>query len=148
MIINNILNSTTYYFKTLIIAIILTLTIIPLLVQISAINMEWIMMAIGLWILGSITIFYPFVKYLYPQLITRSSFFLLTTILIIVSTWLNITLIGLFLPYNYIDNAILDSTLLQLSLFGYLYIMLVNILIAYFVFSPPSIAIYRVETYG
>jgi hypothetical protein len=72
--------------------------------------------------MGTILIFYPFIEYVYPHMLTKTGIFLLTSILTIVSAWVNIMMITLLLSDHYIYHAILNSTLENISLFGLFYI--------------------------
>jgi len=90
-------------------------------------------MATLLWTVGSLLIFHPFVLYIYPHLISKVSVYLLTSILIIVSAWLNITIITLLLPYDYVYYALFNATLSQISLWGSAYIAVLDAAITNFI---------------
>jgi len=137
--------STVYFLKSLFIAIILTLTIAPILLIFTGADTRWIFMATLLWAIGSILIFHPFILYVYPHLMSKISLYLLTSLLIIVSAWFNITMITLLLPYDYIYYAIFNSTLSQISILGSIYIIIVNAIITNFALSS-NIEFYKEES--
>ena len=129
-------SSTSFvYLKTFFIAIILMITVSPLLSIMSKGDSNWFLFALILWTIGSSIIFYPFMEHIYPHMLTKMGFFLLTSILIIINTWFNMTLITFFLSYNYIYNTLMNTTLNQLFLFALLYVFLVSSLILKLNFS-------------
>ena len=129
--------SVTFFLKSILIATILTSTIIPIFLLLNTQNIQWTLMAIFIWSLGSLLIFHPFVLFVYPHLMSRVGFYLLTSILIIISAWFNITMITLLLPNDYIYYGLFNATLNQISLVGSLYIIITNSIITNFVFSSP-----------
>ena len=131
-------HSSYIYLKTLFTATILMITISPLLWMMSKGDLNWLLLSLILWTLGSIIIFYPFMEDVFPHLLTKTGFFLLTSILIIISTWFNITLITFLFHDNYIYNSLINITLDQLSLFISLYILLVSMLILKLNRSQPT----------
>ena len=145
MIVNLNSKSTVYFFKSILVAIIITLTVVPILLLLISASTTWIFMATLLWTVGSILVFHPFIVYVYPHLLSKISLYLLTSILIIVSAWFNITVITLLLPYDYVYYALFNSTLSQIILLGSIYIIVVNILIANFALSS-NIEFYKEES--
>lgn len=137
--------STVNFFKSLLIAIILALTIAPIILLLSSANASWVFMATVLWSLGSLLIFHPFVVYVYPHLLSKMGVYLLTSILLIVSAWFNISMITLFLPYDYLYYGIFNATLTQISLWGSLYIILLNTIITNFILIS-NIDFYKEES--
>jgi len=130
LLVNISSHSSLIYIKTVLNALILMLTIGPLLSIISKGDTHWLLFSLTLWILGSTIIFYPFMEHIYPHILTKISSFLLTSVLIIISTWFNITLISYFLPSHYIYTTLINLTLNELSLFALLYLLLVSTLIS------------------
>jgi hypothetical protein len=61
-------------------------------------------------------------------MITKTGTFLLTSLLIIVSIWINITLITLALPSDYMYEATLNITIEKIFLIGTTYIIAINVL--------------------
>ena len=96
---------TVSLYKTILISGMLTLLITPLLWLSSSGNINWILFANIISFIGTLTLLYPFINYVYPYMITRTGTFLLTSLLTIVSIWLNITTITLSMPYDYIYEA-------------------------------------------
>jgi len=125
--------STVNIFKSMLIAIILALTISPIILFFTSADMPWVIIATLLWTSGSLLIFHPFVQYVYPHLMSKMSVYLLTSILIIISGWFNITMISLLLPYDYIYYALFNITLSQITLWGSIYIILVNAILTNFI---------------
>jgi len=123
-------HSSLIYLKTILNAFILMLTIGPLLSIMSKGDTDWLLFSLILWTIGSTIIFYPFMEHIYPHILTRTSSFLLTSVLIIISTWFNITLISYFFPSHYIYTTLINLTLNELSLFALLYLLLVSMLIS------------------
>jgi len=123
-------HSSLIYLKTILNAFILMLTIGPLLSIMSKGDTDWLLFSLILWTIGSTIIFYPFMEHIYPHILTRTSSFLLTSVLIIISTWFNITLISYFFPSHYIYTTLINLTLNELSLFALIYLLLVSMLIS------------------
>jgi len=123
-------HSPLIYLKTVLNAFILMLTIAPLLWIMSKGDTHWLLFSLILWTIGSTIIFYPFMEHIYPHILTKTSSFLLTSVLIIISTWFNITLISYFFPSHYIYTTLINLTLNELSLFALLYLLLVSMLIS------------------
>ena len=123
-------NALITYVKTFLIATILMVTASPILWIISHGNREWILLSSIIWAGGTLIVFYPFVEHLYPKMITKTGLFLLTSILIVVASWFNITLISFLLPQSYIFNALINTTIHQISLLGSLYIVIANSIIS------------------
>ena len=125
--------STISFFKSILIAMILTVTIVPIIFMMTSANASWGFMATLLWAIGSIVTFHPFIQYVYPHLMSKVSVYILTSILIIISAWFNIIMITLFLPYDYIYYSLFNATLSQIALWGSVYIILINALISNFI---------------
>ena len=125
--------SPVYFFKSMLIAMILGITIAPMILLLTEANISWVVMTSLLWTVGSALIFHPFVVYIYPHLMTKISVYILTSILIIVSVWFNITMITLLLPYDYIYYAMFNATMTQISLWGSAYIVVLDALITNFI---------------
>ncbi len=137
--------ATVNFFKSLLIAIILALTIAPMILLLTSAGTSWVFMATLLWAVGSLVIFHPFIVYVYPHLLTKTGVYLLTSILIIVSAWFNISMITLFLPYDYIYYSLFNATLTQIALWGSIYIILINALITNLILMT-NIEFYKEES--
>ncbi|CAA6808351.1 MAG: Unknown protein [uncultured Sulfurovum sp.] len=124
---------TLSFVKSLVLALIFTLSITPIIFFLTSANISWILMASSLWALGSILIFHPFVFYVYPHLMSKMGVYLLTSILIIVSVWFNVSMITLFLPYDYLYYTLFNATLTQITLWGSIYIIMVNAILTNFI---------------
>jgi len=119
---------TVSYYKTALISITLTLLITPLLWVISDANINWVLFANIISFTGTLILVYPFVNYVYPYMITKTATFLLTSLLTIVSIWINMTAIAFALPHSYIYEASLNATLEKIIAIGTTYIVAVNAL--------------------
>ncbi len=137
--------NTIGFFKSILISIILALTIAPIILLLTTASISWVFMATLLWAIGSILIFHPFMVYIYPHLLSKISVYLLTSILIIISAWFNITIITLILPYDYIYYTLFNATLTQVTLWGSLYIILINAFISN-LFLISNIEFYKEES--
>lgn len=125
--------STVNFFTSIKIAIILALTTAPLIFFLTSANTTWVIIAFFIWAVGSFLMFHPFIQYIYPHLMGKISVYLLTTILIILSTWFNITMITLLMPYDYVYYTLFNATLSQIALWGTLYIIFINAIISNFI---------------
>jgi len=132
-------------FKSILSATILTLTLIPILLFFTSAELGWIVLASFLWFIGTVPIFYPFIRFVYPHLLSRVSFYLLTSILIIISEWLNVTIITLLLPYDYLYYSLFNATLVEVSFWGTLYIIVNNIFINH-LFLSSNVNFYTEES--
>ena len=119
---------TVSYYKTALISIALTLLMTPLLWVISDANINWVLFANIISFTGTLILVYPFVNYVYPYMVTRTATFLLTSLLTIVSIWINITAIAFALPHSYIYEASLNATIEKIIAIGTTYIVAVNAL--------------------
>ena len=136
--------STVNFFTSTLIAIILAFTIAPIILFLTSADTSWVLMATFLWASGSLLMFHPFVQYVYPHLISKVSVYLLSSILIIISAWFNITMITLLLPYDYVYYSLFNATLSQIALWGSVYIILINAIITNFILIN-NIDFYREE---
>ncbi len=117
-----------HFLKSLLIATILTLTVVPIFLLIASDDIKWIATATLIWNIDTLLIFYPSMRYLYPHLISKIGVYLLNTILIILSVWFNIILIQLLLPYDHICYALFNATLSNITLIGAIYLV-INVII-------------------
>ena len=130
--------------KSIISAFILTITILPILLILNSDSHQWVLKATLIWAVGSIVVFHPFIKYIFPHLLSKLSLYLLTSILIIISAWLNIVIITYLLPYDTLYYELFETTLTHISLLGTLYVFLTNAIISSFVLAS-SVEFYEVE---
>lgn len=120
---------TVSFFKSLLISIILAVTIIPVILLLTTANTSWMLMVILLWTIGSLAVFHPFLLHIYPHLLTKTSVYILTSILILVSTWLNIMLVSFILPYDYLYYAFFNTTIKEIALWGSGYLIFIDAII-------------------
>jgi len=119
---------TVSYYKTVLISIVLTLLMSPILWVISDANINWVLFANIISFTGTLILVYPFVNYVYPYMLTKTATFLLSSLLTILSIWINITAIAFALPHSYIYEAILNATIEKIIAIGTSYIIAVNTL--------------------
>jgi len=112
--------------KTLLISTIITALITPILWILSDANIDWIIFSTILFFIGTLILLYPFIVYVYPYMVTKVGTFLLTSLLMIISIWINFTAIAILLPSNYIYDATLNATIEKFLIIGTIYIMATN----------------------
>ena len=117
---------TVSHYKTVLISIVLTLLMTPIFWVFSNADIDWILFANIISFTGTLTLLYPFINYVYPYMITKTGTFLLTSLLTVISIWLNITAISLSLPYDYIYEATLNTSMDKILIIGTSYIILIN----------------------
>lgn len=117
---------TVSHYKTVLISIVLTLLMTPIFWVFSNADIDWILFANVISFIGTLILLYPFINYVYPYMITKTGTFLLTSLLTVVSIWLNITAISLSLPYDYIYEATLNTSMEKILIIGTSYIILIN----------------------
>lgn len=81
------------YYNTLVIVLFLSTLMLPLLWTVSGGNLIWIFTCIVLWGIGVFVVYYPFLEYVFPLMITRTGTFLLGVILALFTLWLNSSVI-------------------------------------------------------
>jgi len=121
------------FVKSLFVSMTLALSITPIILLLTSASITWVVLATLLWAFGTILVFHPFILYVYPHLLSKISAYILTSILIIISAWFNITIITLLLPYDYIYYSLFNATLAQIALWGSLYIIVLNSFITNFI---------------
>ena len=119
---------TVSYYKTAVISIVLTLLLTPLFWVISNANINWVLFANVISFTGTLILVYPFVNYVYPYMVTKTATFLLTSLLTIISIWINMTAIAFALPHSYIYEAGLNATVEKIIAIGTSYLVAVNAL--------------------
>ena len=116
-----------------------------MILLLTSADASWVLMATVLWTIGSALIFHPFILYVYPHLISKISVYILSSILIIISVWFNITVITFLLPYDYIYYSLFNATLTHVALWGSAYIIFINALITNLVIMS-NIDFYKEES--
>jgi len=121
------------YHQSLLIALLLSLLISPFLWFISEGSFIWVLSCTTLWTISIFLVYYPFVEYVLPLLITRMSTFMLGSMLAFVTLALNSALLLNFLnveDVEYIVNESIFTT--SFEVFGYMilgYIAVAGILL-------------------
>ena len=137
--------ATEHVVSTLITTIILSISILPILLFLSEFNINWVLFSLPLLLIGNSLIFYPFIVHVYPHLMSKLSLYLLSSILIVISLWVNITFATYLLPNDYIYYTLLNVTFSKILLFGLTYLLLVTKLIIYFTFDS-NLKFYKEES--
>ncbi|HHD82112.1 MAG TPA: hypothetical protein ENK82_03475 [Campylobacterales bacterium] len=129
----NILKKYNNFFSSLLIAILLSVSLSAILLMTTTTKLLSILIIFPFFLGGTLLTFYPFIVYIYPHLMGKMSVYLLNTLLIIFSLWLNFTLLHIILSYSAFSYNLLNLTLSQISIWGSIYIMTLNALIANFI---------------
>lgn len=117
---------TVSYYKTVLISIALTMLMTPIFWVISNANINWVLFANVVSFTGTLILFYPFIDYVYPYMVTKVATFLLTSILTLLSIWINMTAIAFALPQSYIYEAILNATVEKILAIATVYLVAIN----------------------
>jgi len=141
----NFLKTYNTFFSTLLIALILSMSISSILYINTVTDLSWIVIIFLFFTLGTFLTFYPFIVYVYPHLMGKMSVYILNSILIIFSLWLNFTLIKLAFTHTIFSYDLFTFTLSQISIWGSIYIITLNAIIANFILIP-KIDFYKEES--
>jgi len=98
----------------------------PIFWVISNANINWVLFANVVSFTGTLILFYPFIDYVYPYMVTKVATFLLTSILTLLSIWINMTAIAFALPQSYIYEAILNATVEKILAIATVYLVAIN----------------------
>ena len=91
------------YLDTLLISLILTTITIPFLWILSQESIGWVASSAILWAVGVFSIFYPFVRYIFPMMLTKLGTLVLTAILALITLVVNLTTLIYILPSEDIE---------------------------------------------
>jgi len=130
---------TVSYYKTVLISLILTALITPIFWVFSHADINWVLFANFISFTGTLILIYPFVTYVYPYMLTKITTFLLTSILTLLSIWINLTIIALALPQTYISEAIFNATLEKILIVGTTYIIAINAITLPFLYQERRV---------
>jgi len=134
MFYKELLEKTVKYYDSSLIALILSFITIPTLWYISHGNLSWVLSCGTIWALGVFIIFQPMIRYIYPYMITQLGTVSLTFILSILSIFLNTVIILWLLPKEdieiVINNTIYSSSISNLFLFLWFYIIISGLLLS------------------
>nr|MCH9741381.1 hypothetical protein [Campylobacterota bacterium] len=121
------------YYDTSLISLILSTITIPFLWFISEGNLTWVIPSVILWAVGVFTIFHPFIRNIFPLMITKQGTFLLASILALFSIWFNITIMTALLPFDDVEmifnNSLFSISLESMALFVWFYILIAGTLL-------------------
>ena len=117
------------YHNTLLVVLFLSILTLPLLWLVSGANIIWIFTCVVIWGIGVFIIYYPFLEYVFPLLITKTGTFLLGSILALFTLWLNSGTILILMSKQDID-LILNNFIFTHTVQEFAFIILGYILTA------------------
>ncbi len=130
MIYNIFFKEMIYLYQTLIISLVLAVVAVPFLWSLSLGDMEWIFLGAIIWCVGVFAFFFPFIKFIFPQMLTSIGVFLLGLILSLVTIWFNLNIIILFVgDKNIYDSMILGVSFNALIIFGWFYVIVTGVIV-------------------
>ncbi|MBD3795750.1 MAG: hypothetical protein IE881_07445 [Epsilonproteobacteria bacterium] len=130
MIYNIFFKEMIYLYQTLIISLVLAVIAVPFLWSLSLGDIEWIFLGAIIWCVGVFTFFFPFIKFIFPQMLTSIGVFLLGLILSLVTIWFNLNIIILFVgDKNIYDSMILGVSFNALIIFGWFYVIVTGVIV-------------------
>ena len=116
-----------YYLDTLLISLILSIVTVPFLWFLSQESVGWVVSSTILWAVGVFAIFHPFVRYIFPMMLTKVGTFVLSSILAIVTILINLNILFFILPSDDIElifnNNLFRSSLASSAMFVWFYIL-------------------------
>jgi hypothetical protein len=122
------------YFDTLLISLILSVVTIPFFWFLSQGSIGWVLSCTVLWAIGVFAIFHPFVRYIFPMMLTKVGTFVLSAILAIVTILININILFYILPSEDIElifnNNLFRSSLASSMMFLWFYILIAGTVVA------------------
>jgi len=156
MFYKDLVEKTVKYYDSSLIALILSFITIPTLWYISHGNISWVLSCSVLWALGVFIIFQPMIRYIYPYMITQLGTVSLTFILSVVSILFNTIIILWLLPKEdieiVINNTIFSSSISNLFLFLWFYIIVSGLLLSNLdfrintLYKKPKQILYRLSS--
>ena len=115
------------YLDTLLISLILSVVTVPFLWFLSQESISWVVSSTILWAVGVFAIFHPFVRYIFPMMLTKVGTFVLSSILAIVTIFINLNILFFILPSDDIElifnNNLFRSSLASSAMFIWFYIL-------------------------
>ncbi len=133
MFYKEILKKSIRYYDTLLISTILSIITMPSLWYLSNGNIAWVISCTILWAIGIFTIFQPAIRYIFPYMLTQIGTIALIFIIASLSIFVNIILIGSFVSNDDIDAiinmAIFSSSINNIFLFAWFYIIVATTLL-------------------
>ena len=122
------------YLDTLLISLILSTITLPFLWFLSQESIPWVISCAILWAIGVFTIFHPFVRYIFPMMLTKIGTSVLSAILAVVSIWINLTVLLYILPAEDIElifnQNLFRSSLSSSAMFVWFYILIAGTVVS------------------
>jgi len=122
------------YLDTLLISLILSVVTVPFLWFLSQESIGWVMSCTILWAVGVFAIFHPFVRYIFPMMLTKVGTFILSVILAIVTILINLNVLFFILPPDDIElifnHNLFRSSLVSSAMFIWFYILIAGTLVS------------------
>ena len=122
------------YFDTLLISMILSTVTLPFLWFLSGESISWVISSVTLWAVGVFVIFHPFVRYIFPMMLTKAGTFILSALLAIFSIWVNLNILFYILPSADIElifnQNLFRGSLASSAMFIWFYILTAGTVVA------------------
>ena len=134
MILKENLLKPIHYYDTALISVILSMVTIPFLWFISKGDVRWIIACEILWSVGVFSVFHPFIRYIFPHMLTKMGTFLLSSTLALLTIGINISIILLLLPNGDMEmifnHTLFNTSLSNIALFVWFYILISGTLLS------------------
>jgi len=122
------------YLDTLLISLILSTVAIPFLWFLSHESIGWVISCAILWGIVVFAIFHPFVRYIFPMMLTKVGTFVLSSLLAILTIWVNLNILFYILSSEDIEfifnQNIFRSSLASGAMFVWFYILIAGTVVA------------------
>ncbi len=122
------------YLDTLLISLILSTVTLPFLWFLSGESISWVVSCVTLWAVGVFAIFYPFVRYIFPMMLTKAGTFILSALLAIFSIWVNLNILFYILPSTDIElifnQNLFRGSLVSSAMFIWFYVLIAGTVVA------------------
>ena len=116
------------YLDTLLISLILTTVTLPFLWILSQESIGWVVSCAVLWAIGVFSIFHPFVRYIFPMMLTKIGTLVLAAILALITMGVNLTVLIYILPSEDIEfifnQNLFRGALSSSAMFVWFYILI------------------------
>lgn len=122
------------YLDTLLISLILTTVTLPFLWILSQESIGWMVSCAILWAIGVFSIFHPFVRYIFPMMLTKIGTLVLAAILALITMGVNLTVLIYILPSEDIEfifnQNLFRGALSSSAMFAWFYILIAGTVIS------------------
>lgn len=122
------------YLDTLLISLILTTVTLPFLWILSQESIGWVVSCAVLWAIGVFSIFYPFIRYIFPMMLTKIGTVVLAAILAFITMGVNLTVLLYILPSEDIEfifnQNLFRGALSSSAMFVWFYILIAGTVVS------------------